>query len=226
RSPIFETYSVVFARALEEGASPAALDGPDLARVLLGEAEGTTLSDLAVRDVTAKRFAYTVGDCCVFDWDAAFVLEPSGDRSVADVLEMATAQLLEFRYYDALFEGELLRMTALLRRPRAATAWLFVGRYGRVARRLQEMVLETTEFVERVENAVRVVGDLYLARLHRAAVERFRIPAWEAGVLRRQRAASEVATMLRDEAQAALGHALEATIVALILLEIGLAFQR
>ena len=59
-----------------------------------------------------------------------------------------------------------------------------------------------------------------------AAVERFRIPAWQADVLRRGTAALQVAGLLRDEASKSLAHLLEGSIVALIVLEIVLAFVR
>jgi hypothetical protein len=226
RHAVFETYAVVFARGVAGGGRPADLSGPDLARILLGEPPSVAVSAQTVQDVTRHRFSYAETDLCVLDWDTAFVVEPSGDRSVADVLELASAQLLEFRYYDALFEDELVRVAALLGRPRASLSWFFAGRYGRLLRRVQNLVVETTEFVERVENAVRVVGDLYLARVYRAAVERFRIPAWQADVLRRQQAAAQVATLLRTEASTALGHVLETSIVALIVLEIVLALTR
>ncbi|NUN51985.1 MAG: hypothetical protein HUU06_04230, partial [Planctomycetaceae bacterium] len=196
---------------------------PDLARVLLGEPPGAGLSARTVEDVTRHRFSYGGDDLCVLDWDTALVVEPGGDRSVADVLELASAQLLELRWYDDLFEKEMMAVAALLGRPRAAFAWLFVGRYGRVTRRIQHRVVDSVEFISRVENAVRVVGDLYLARVYRAAVERFRVESWVAEVLRRQEVAARVATLLHDEADSALGHVLEATIILLIVWEIAMA---
>jgi hypothetical protein len=80
--------------------------------------------------------------------------------------------------------------------------------------------------VARVENAVRVVGDLYLARVYRGALERLRVDEWKGGVLRHQGVAASVAALLHDEAHSALGHVLEATIVLLIVLEIVLAFGK
>jgi hypothetical protein len=138
------------------------------------------------------------------------------------VLELATAQLLEFRYYDALTERQVLSVTELLGR-RSIASWLRPGRFAAVARRVQGMVVETAEFVERVENAVRVVGDLYLARVYRAAVERFRLRAWQADILRRQQTSAQVAGLLWDETATRLGHVLEAMILALIVVEIALA---
>ena len=44
------------------------------------------------------------------DWNCAFVLEPSGSRDIPDILELASSQLLELRYYDELFDAELARV--------------------------------------------------------------------------------------------------------------------
>jgi len=225
-TPVHETYTSVFVRALTPGLAPSAIAPSELAHVLLGEPPDVALSEQTISNATRHRFAYTEGDLCVLDWDSAFVVAPDGDRSVADVLELATAQLLEFRSYDAVFERELLAVTEGLRRRTRRFAWPYLGRTHRLARRLHRLVIESTEFVERVENAVTVVGDLFLARIHRAAVERFRIAQWQAGVLRRERAALEVAGLLKNEADTSLGHLLEGSIIALIVLEMAIALLR
>jgi hypothetical protein len=226
RADVHETYTVVFVRRLAGGARPAEVDGPDLARLLLGEGPEVRLSAQTVADVTRPRFSYTEDDLCVLDWDTAFVLDADDDRSVPDVLEVASAQLLELRYYDELFERELLHVTELLSRPRTGLTWLFLGRYGRILRRVQNLVVESAEVFERVDNAVRVVGDLWLARVYRAAVEQFRIPAWQADVRGRERTAADVAALLREEASSTLGHVLETGIIGLIVFEIAMAILR
>jgi hypothetical protein len=43
----------------------------------------------------------------VIDWNAAVVIEPDGSRDIPDILELASAQLLEFRYYDDLVDREM-----------------------------------------------------------------------------------------------------------------------
>lgn len=222
-TPLFETYAIAFVRALGDGATVADVAGPELARVLAGEPPGVALSAETVAQTTRHRFSYAEGDLCVLDWDSAVVVEPTGDLSVAHVLELATAQLLEFRYYDARFEGEILDVAQRLSRPRAGLAWLAFGRYGRVLRRVQDLVVDSAEFGTRVANAVRIVGDLHLARIHRAASERFRIPEWQEGVRRREQTAVQVATLLRSESSALLGHVLEAGILLLIVFEIVMA---
>jgi len=56
--------------------------------------------------------------CVVMAWDRAFIYEPRNDSDVADILEVANAQLLEFRYYDELLDDELPRMYEMVRRAR------------------------------------------------------------------------------------------------------------
>jgi uncharacterized Rmd1/YagE family protein len=80
--------------------------------------------------------------------------------------------------------------------------------------------------VERLENAVKIIGDFYLARLYQAAVRRFRLPAWEESVLRKQKLLAEVNALLNDAADTRRGELLELTVILLILWEILYAVLR
>ncbi|MGH7544625.1 MAG: hypothetical protein ACREKI_00420, partial [Gemmatimonadota bacterium] len=181
----FETYTVLFIERFREAADLASLaESREVAQILLGEPDADLAAE-TVRDSTKQHFRYSANDLCVIDWDTALVVEPTGGLEVVAVVELALMQLLEFRYYDALFERELLRVYPLIEEPRRRLWWLFRGRYADLTRRVQHLVVESAEFVERAENAVKVIGDFYLARVYRAALERFRVPEWEASVVRR-----------------------------------------
>jgi uncharacterized Rmd1/YagE family protein len=73
---------------------------------------------------------------------------------------------------------------------------------------------------------VRIVGDFYLARLYQAAVRRFRLPAWQEDVLRKQRLLADVHRLLNDAADVRRAELLEVTIILLILWEILWALLR
>ena len=85
-------------------------------------ASSRPLSDGARADLLRQRFSYYTDDLVVLTWDRAFIYEPRGDSDVADVLEIANAQLLEMRYYDELLDDELPRMYDLVEGTRAAWA--------------------------------------------------------------------------------------------------------
>lgn len=99
-------------RLAEPLSAEALQERVDLVPLLSGERRA--LSEGARRDLLRKRFSYYQDDLVVLTWDRAFIYEPSGDSDVADVIEVANAQLLELRYYDELLDDELPRMNDLV----------------------------------------------------------------------------------------------------------------
>ncbi len=220
-----ETYAVFFVRAFDRRVTGDELVAhAPLARLLLGETDPVPLSAGERADVIKHRFAYLETDLAVVDWNSAFVHEPSGSTDVPDLLELATAQLLELRWYDAFLDRELAALRG--EAERAGNAGLFTRRYSRLARRTAALLLDMSETVDRVENAVKIVGDFYLARLYQAALRRFRLPAWQESVLRKHRMLAEVNRVLADGADVRRAELLEITIIVLIAWEIVWAFWR
>ena len=94
---------------------------------------------------------------------------------------------------------------------------------GRCSRTSRLLVADTTDIVERVENAFKVTEDVYLARIYLAALEIFRGAAWRHGIDRKLAILRDTYGMLNAESQAARGEALELAIVLLIVGEIVLS---
>jgi hypothetical protein len=227
-APVTEDY-VVFRvdRLLATDGRPVpgeTLRDEDVAPLLVGE--GTPLSASARRELLPHRFSYTTDDVAVLAWNSALVVEPVvEDTDVQYVLEFANAQLLELRAYDALLDDELPRMYDRVEGARGGWAVLRRG-YSRVLGELQTLVADSTEFVERVENSLKVTDDVYLARIYSAALEIFRGRTWRAGIDRKLGIIRDTYAMLNGEAQAARMEALEAAIVVLIVAEIVMAAFR
>lgn len=194
----------------------------DLVPLLAGERR--ELSEPARRELLRHSFSYYRNDLAVVTWDHAFIYEPSGDMDVADVLEVANAQLLELRYYDELLDAELPRMYERVKETRRGLRGLSLGRFANLARDLHTLVAEVTEITEKVDNTLKVTEDVYLARIYGTALELFRVPVWAASVGRKLDIIRETYTALYDEAATARAELLEAAIVLLIVLEIILAF--
>ena len=221
-----ETYQVFFVRRLEEPTrAQEALDHAPIAELLLGETSATRLSHSERTDVLKHAFSYLEDDLAVVDWNSAFLLEPSGVSDIPDLLEFATAHLLELRYYDALLDRELGVIYREIDARRAGPN-VFTRRYMKLQRRTAALLLEISEMTERLENAVKFIGDFYLARLYQGSVRRFRLPAWEESVLRKQKLLAGVNELLNDAANTRRAELLEITIILLILWEILYAFLR
>ena len=200
------------------------LAGLDLAPLLAGETR--PLSDGARADLLRHRFSYFRDDLVVLTWDRAFILEPRRETDVADVLEMANAQLLEMRTYDEMLDEELPRMRALVEAARNRTSMLAAGRYSRLAQRLHALVGEVTELTERVDNALQVTEDVYLARVYAAAMEVFRVASVGAAVDRKLAIIRDTYTALHGDAAGSRAEVLEIAILLLIAVEIVLSLVR
>ena len=224
-SAIQEDYLLAVVQRWNEPLTAQALqDRIDLVPLLSGEQR--PLSEGARRDLLRQRFSYYEDDLVVLTWDRGFVCEPRGDSDVIDVVEVANAQLLELRYYDELLDDELPRMNDLVDATRGATAILAARRFSHLARRLYTLVSEVTELTEKVDNALQVTGDVYLARVYSAALELFRVAAVGAAVDRKLSIIRDTYTALYDESSGARGELMEFAIVLLILIEIVLALLR
>lgn len=221
-----ETYAVIFVEELEgRPTARRVLESDEVPKLLLGERSPRPLADGQRGEMLRHAYSYLDDDLVLIDWDSAFVLEPSGSRDVTDVLELGCGQLQGMRYYDQLMDHELSRIYDDVERAnRAGAVQLLWSPYDRVAREVHERWLDMTEVTERVEASIKAVGDFYLARVYRGALERFRVPEWQRAVYRKQQLIAQVYGLLKGQIDVRRSMLLELTIVLLIVFEIVMAF--
>jgi hypothetical protein len=173
---------VLFEFARVRGTKPAdeALAALEPARLILAEPD-RELSPAAVEGHISRALSYYVDDAAVIGWNAALVLDPDGSRDELEVLEVATARLLELRYYDRLLAKELASVYDAVARARGSFG-LLRSPFEAVTRRAAQLFVEMTDLYDRVEGAITLVGDAYTARLYREASLRFRLDAYSAAV--------------------------------------------
>jgi hypothetical protein len=217
-----ETYTVVFVRRFRGAPAPKEiLASPVLPRLLLGERSATPpLSELERTDVLQHAQSYYADDLVVVDWNSAFVLEPSGSRVIPDILEFANSQLLELRYYDDNLDAELGRIYDDFALARRNPLGLFWSPYSKLARNVLRRIIEVTEFTERVDNALKVVGDFYVARIYQGALRRLRIAAWQQSVGEKIRLVEKAYDLAKGEVEIRRSTVLEVIVIVLIVLEL------
>lgn len=215
-----EEYTVIHAREIE--GKPAAADlkaDPALPRLLLGETKKLELSETERRDIVSHGFSYSTQDLTVVDWNAAFVYEPDEPGTdTLDLLEIANAQLCEFRYYDDTLDKELNKVHEVIgshRRP-----GLFNSPYKQLLRDLALTLIELSEFIERVENTLRIVGDTYLAKVYEGALQQLRVKQWQTNVSRKQSVLNHTYELLKGEVDTDRTLTLEIAVVVLIVIEV------
>jgi hypothetical protein len=220
-----EAYSVIWVTGLGQSlVASEVLKEPALPRLLLGEVIEPDLSLSESAEVLKHHFSYGRHDLAVIEWNAALVIEPSGSEDILDMLEMANAQLLQLRYYDEVLDSALSRSYDDIGRPSRVP--LIFSPYTRNVRELMRTLIELSEFIERAENAIKIVGDVYLARVYESALDQFRIPEWTAQVSRKHRLLQQTYALLKGEVDTSRTLTLEVMVVLLILFEVVMASSK
>jgi hypothetical protein len=222
-NPIFDDYIIYFiqdAAGVKTGADLIA--NADVPSLILGESR-EPLSERARKSILDFQYQYSDNDLAVIDWNSALILEPSGQREIADILEFALTHLLEFRFYDELLDDRTRELYTAVEQRRQG---LLKNFFSSSSREANTRFLEFSEFIERVDNSLKVVGDFYLAEIFRAAVRRFRISDWQQSATRKLNLLARVSELLQGELNVLRGHLLEAVVILLIAIEIFSAVLR
>jgi hypothetical protein len=193
--------------------------GADIAQILRGERQ--PLSAQERDEVLRHRLSYLADDLVVASWNAAFIYDTeAGMSGAAEVLEFANSQLLEFRYHDERLEAALARIYAVLQHPR----WLdsLIGRrYLRTTRELHSLFIDVTELTDRTENALKLVGDVYSARLFSIVATRLGLDQWKRNVQEKLKTLDDIYRFAVEQTRVAQGNILELVIVLILIFELG-----
>ena len=216
-----EDYTVFAIRSLEPGTAPAPLAAESIGRQLLARvlrAEHASLSDEQVNDAVSGTVSYGPDDLAVIDWNAAILIDPDPDATIA-ALELANTQLLELRFLDDTLDRALEEAYDITVRGGDRPAVLG-GSIRRQTRRLARMQVDAAGLLQSVGNALKIYGDQHLARIHDTADRRLRLHDWERSVRVKLDALEAIYGKLRDAHHQRRSEILEWIIITLIAAEI------
>jgi hypothetical protein len=220
-----EDYLVFVATAVEGVSSAEALlsmHGRTIAQLLRGERDPLSADER--EEVLRQRLSYLASDLVVVTWSSAFIYDTeAGANGVLELLEFANSQLLEFRYYDGLLDDELERIYSQLERPRWPQHW-FARRFTRAARHVHALFVDVTELTDKTENALKIAGDVYAARLFTLAAARLGLDHWKGAVRDKLKTLDAIYRFAVEHAAMVRGEVLELAIVLILVFELGLFF--
>ena len=199
-----------------------AAHGDVMAGLLRGES--AALSRQERDEVLGHRISYLSDDLVIPTWSAAFVYDtPAGALAAVEICEFANSQLLQFRYYDDLLDDELARIYADMQQAR----WYdgIIGRhYARAARQVHALFIDVNELTDRTENALKIIGDVYAARLFGLVGARLDLDRWKTNVNEKLKTLDDIYRFSVEQVAMARGEFLELTIVLILVFELVLLF--
>ncbi len=176
-------------------------------------AEPGALSEQEIADALSMQCAYVRDEVVLIDWFAALLV---GDDMEDErlVLELTVTELLELRNLDEQLDRGVDEAYMVLTRRRS---WLasFSTRAADLGQ-VSQLQADAAVLFEGVDNALKLLGDQYLARLYRVASERFHLPQWDTAIERKLRVLDGIYEKLASRAASRRFELLEVVIILLI----------
>lgn len=212
-SAAYEDYVVFQVRELSEPGARARLVAEEsamLAQVLRADADLD--ADQEIQDALSAQVAHRADDVVFVDWVSALVFAKDADDT-RTVLEFATVQLLELRHLDAQLDGALERYYTALSN---LGGYSIFTKADKELREIGELQVESAVLFENINNAIKLLGDQYLARLYQQAARRYHLPAWDASIERKLRTLESIYEKLEHQLSTARLEFIEWIVVVLI----------
>lgn len=164
-----------------------------------------------IRDAIGTRTSYGAEDCAVIDWNGALFFGENVD-DVRAVLEFCNVEFLEMRFLDEQLDDQLEEAYSVLTTKK--------GRGDANLSKVARLQVDSALLYEAVENALKLLGDQYLARVYSLASGKFHLSEWNSSIRRKLDTLDSIYQKLSDGAAQRRSEALEWIIVALILIEV------
>jgi hypothetical protein len=193
-----------------------------LAQILRGEKK--PLSRAEQSEALREVISYYQDDLAIVNWNTSFIYDREGSSEHIDVLEFANSELLELRYYDGLMDREMDRIydTAQV----IPHWWEFWrgGHFMLASQKLMALTVDVIELRDQIENAIKLTGDLYSARIYRSISRRLSLREWEDSLDEKLKMAHQIYGMLIDQVNTSRATIMELIVIILIALEIPIFF--
>jgi len=190
-----------------------------LARIL--RAESGPLSLHEVENALDGRIAYGPEELVLVDWFGALLVGADMEDE-RRVLELTTVELVELRFLDGRLEERLEEAYGLLasaHRPRFS-----LSPHTHDVERLARFQADSAILHENFDNALKLLGDDYLARLYELCSERFHFGAWDTAIERKLATLESIYSKISDRAARQRAELLEWIVIVLFVLDILLYF--
>ncbi len=151
--------------------------GDCISRILRAEEKQ---SKAEKEDALKYHLSYHGDDLILIDWSSAFIYDPRSTYDILDVIEFCVIQLLELRTYDTLLDNVIEKAYDDLAAQRERK--LKLVKISSTLGRLSRIKLEISELIDRLENYLKLIGDLYLAKVYHASSSRFYLDRWKQAV--------------------------------------------
>jgi ribosome-binding factor A len=206
----YEDYTIYIADRLDPDTDPVA--------VMLGEK--TEFAPEIRNDILKYTLSYNVHDQATLSWAGALLVDREPPTDLIELIEFATVQVLELRFYDRELSRQMAKMFDDIENAGQLSRLRRMRRYRLIMKELMRIQAEISEITEKVNNLIKVTEDVYYARVYATALAVLRSQTWNESVNRRIAIIRENYAMLSEEVNVQHSNFLEWIVIVLIAFEI------
>jgi len=173
------------------------------------------LHESEIHDVMKNPLSYRSNDLAIIDWHGSFIYDPEAGHDVSDVIEFALIQLLELRLYDQMLDEVIDNAYGTL----SPTKYRIFP-FSKTLQHLLRMKLDISEIIDRLVYNLKLIGDLYLAKVYETASNRFYLERWKAAIRQKLATIESIYNQLWTRTQTNRMVILETAIVVLFVIDI------
>jgi len=224
-SAFYEDYVIFQIRAFDDHGAHARLlaEAPtSVAQVLRADVD--LRSEQEVQDALSVQVSYGSDDLTLIDWVSSIIFAQAADDTRA-VLEFATVQLLELRHLDAQLDSALERYYDALTSSPTGPFSLFTKGDDKL-REIGQLQVESALLFENINNALKLLGDQYLARLYQQAAKRYHLTSWDKSIQRKLKTLESIYDKMESSLSSARLEFLEWIVIILIAFEVVMPFVK
>jgi len=217
----FETYSVFHVAEFDKNILAENLiktQSIEIAKIL--KPDIIPLSRYELNEAVSNSLSYYNDELVMIGWNASFIYDKRLSFDVIDILEFATINLLELRYYDSVLDEALDKAYDDIESLRKKKFSFAISPYGKTLDQLQQVKLDVSEVIDKMSNFLKLIGELYLAKVYATASKIFYLDAWKASIKEKLDAISATYSMLSSRTVNLQMVVLETAIVLLFVIDI------
>lgn len=192
---------------------------PSIDTALLLNSDQVLLSSHMREEIEKNTLSYTRDDQVILSWDSALICNPESPTDIIELIEFATVQVLELRYYDRLLTNQMTKMYDVIEQADRLPSFRRAHQYHAIMAQLMELFADISEITDKINNLIKVTEDIYYARVYAMVLKVLRISQWSDSVDRKIDVIYKNYTMLSDEVRIQHSNFLEWIIIVLIALE-------
>ncbi|MCL4373264.1 MAG: hypothetical protein M1360_01120 [Candidatus Marsarchaeota archaeon] len=189
-----------------------------IAGLLIDEQSSDMLSDQYVNEVTKRNLVYNDDDILYVGWESAVMVDPTGAYEQELIItEIANAQLLEMRIYDA-------NMTKIISAAEKTIPGVLVlqkrGTLKKLNVQLGNFYGKTLDMLNIMNDTIVGFGEWYLSRLYGLYDEAFKLSYWRVSLESKLEIINNRRTFIADVLRSQWDEILEWIVILLIIVEV------